>query len=261
MIGGGRLVFPVTNIGFHESADTAEDAKRLLVLANRILSNEDVCDAYGHVSVRNPENPSTFFISRAISPAAVTVDDIMEMDLQNHVVDGKADWRAFSECVIHSAIYAVRPDVTCVCHTHPPELIAFSATDVPLRSVYHQDATFFEGVPVFKDIPTECGLLIKDVETGAKLAAMLDNKRGILIRNHGVVIVGESVPRAVYSSITMRDNARIILLASSLSSNLHYIEREESIQGTINQFDGPCLQRSWNYWCNRAKAIYPEITL
>ena len=253
--------FPITNSYFQEAARTAADAKRLLVLANRILANEDVCDAYGHVSIRNPENPETFFISRAIYPSSVTVDDIMEMDLDNQIVAGKNGWRPFSESVIHTAIYAVRKDVNCVCHTHPPELIAFSSTDVPLRSVYHQDVTFYDGVPVFKEIPEESGLLIKEMDVAGRLAAMLDNKRGILIRNHGVVTVGESAPRAVYSSITMRDNARIYFYAAALSKQLHYISREESMHGTRNQFCGHSLERSWNYWCNRAKAACPDIVM
>ena len=42
-----------------------------LVIANRILANEDVVDAYGHVSVRHPENPQRFFMAHMLTPPEV----------------------------------------------------------------------------------------------------------------------------------------------------------------------------------------------
>ena len=47
-----------------------------LVIANRILAREEVVDAYGHVSIRNPDNPKHFFLSRSVSPELVERDDI-----------------------------------------------------------------------------------------------------------------------------------------------------------------------------------------
>jgi HCOMODA/2-hydroxy-3-carboxy-muconic semialdehyde decarboxylase len=55
-----------------------------LVIANRILANEDVVDAYGHVSIRNPKNPNTFFMARSLAPELVTADDIVELDLEGN---------------------------------------------------------------------------------------------------------------------------------------------------------------------------------
>lgn len=253
------MEFPISNKYFMESAATPDDAKRMLVLANRILANEGVFDAFGHISVRNPDNPDTFFISRAISPELVTLDDILELNFQGEVVGGDPSFQPFGERAIHCAVYRARPDVMCVCHPHPLELIPFASTDVPLRSIYHQDVTFYDGIPVFKDLPVECGMLINTLELGQKLAAQLGSHRGILIRNHGVVVVGESIARAVYSSITLRDNARVLLQALSMGSEVHYISREEGEMGTYQQFCKLGLPRSWNYWCVNAKKAYPDI--
>ena len=251
--------FPINNKFFQEEARNAEEAKRILVLANRILANEGVFDAFGHISVRNPENTNTFLISRAISPELVTMEDIIELNFEGELVGGNPEYQAFGERAIHCAIYEARADVMCVCHPHPLELLPFASTDVPLRSIYHQDVTFYDGIPVFKELPAECGLLINNLPLGRRLAAELGQRRGILIRNHGVVVVGESIARAVYSAITLRDNAKALLQALSLGVAVSYIGREEAMEGTVQQFCKLGLPRSWNFWCVNAKKKYPEI--
>ncbi|MGN1001333.1 MAG: class II aldolase/adducin family protein [Oscillospiraceae bacterium] len=249
---------PITNELFQEEARTAEEARRMLVLANRALANEGVFDAFGHISVRNPENFRSFFISRAISPELVTMDDLLELDFEGNIIGGNPAYKPFNERAIHCAVYEARPDVMCVCHPHPHEIIPFASTDVPLRSIYHQDVTFYEGIPVFKDLPPECGLLINNLPLARKMAAELGQRRGILIRNHGVVVVGESIPRTVYSTVTLRDNARMLLQTLAMGVEIHYLSREEMETGTVNQFTKG-IHRTWNLWCTKAKEAYPEI--
>lgn len=253
------MIFPIENKYFQESADTADDARRMLVLANRILACEGVFDAFGHISVRNPENPQSFFISRAISPEFVTMDDIMLLDLDGNILEGREGFKPFSERSIHCAVYAARGDVQCVCHPHPLELLPFASSNVPLGSIYHQNVTFYDGIPVFSDLPVESGMLINDMSIARSLAECLGHRRGVLIRDHGVVIVGESIPRTVYSSITLRDNARALLPALAIGMPLKYIGRDEAIEGTRQQFCGLGLPRSWNYWCKNAVSRFPDV--
>ena len=254
------MEFPINNKFIQEEALSIDHAKNMIVLANRILANEGVFDAFGHISVRNPENPDTFFISRAISPAAVLKDDLIEMDFEARMVGGNPDYTPFSECAIHCAIYKVRQDVNCICHPHPPEVIPFTCTDIPLKGVYHQFCTFYDGVPLHSDISPECGLLINNLEEGAKLAGTLGDKRGVLIRNHGVVVVGESVPRAVFSSITLRDNAKMLLNTLALGVQPAYIGPEEAKNSAYAHLCGQGLKRSWEYWGARAKHSFDDIT-
>src|SRR3954452_7956262 len=81
-----------------------------LVAANRILADQGVLDAYGHVSIRHPGNPDRYVISRAMSPANVSADDIMEFDLDSNLVDHRG-CSMFLERFIHGEIYKARPDV------------------------------------------------------------------------------------------------------------------------------------------------------
>src|SRR3981189_3225534 len=88
-----------------------------LVIANRILAKEDVVDAYGHVSVRHPDNPKRFFLARSLAPELIQKDDIVEHDLESQAV--KEEKRAlYLERFIHGAIYEARPDVMSVVHAH-----------------------------------------------------------------------------------------------------------------------------------------------
>ena len=81
-----------------------------LVIANRILAKEDVVDAYGHISVRNPDNPKTFFISRSLAPELIEKEDIVELDMSGQPV--KDEKRSlYLERFIHAAIYEMRPEV------------------------------------------------------------------------------------------------------------------------------------------------------
>ncbi len=120
-----------------------------LVAANRILADQGVLDAYGHVSVRHPGNPDRYVISRAMSPANVSADDIMEFDLDSNPVDQRGRGM-FLERFIHGEIYKARPDVNAVIHSHSPGVIPFGVTNVPMRPVFHTAAFLAVGVPVFE---------------------------------------------------------------------------------------------------------------
>jgi hypothetical protein len=81
-----------------------------LVVANRILAERGIIDAYGHVSIRHPADPQRYLMARALSPALITAPDIMEFDLNSNPID-RRDRSLFSERFIHGEIYKVRPDV------------------------------------------------------------------------------------------------------------------------------------------------------
>ena len=105
-----------------------------LVAASRILAHHGVLDAWGHVSMRHPNNPQRYLMSRARAPAMVSIEDIMEFDLDSNPVDQR-DRRCFLERFIHGNAFKARPDVNAVVHSHSPTIVPFSVTDQPLRAV------------------------------------------------------------------------------------------------------------------------------
>ena len=119
--------------------DKLAAAMREVVIANRILAREEVVDAYGHVSVRHPEDPGRYLLSRSRSPELVTLGDVMEFALDGEAVDD--DRTPYAERHIHGAIYEARPDVRSVVHNHSHAVIPFGVTPTPLRPVAHVGAS------------------------------------------------------------------------------------------------------------------------
>jgi HCOMODA/2-hydroxy-3-carboxy-muconic semialdehyde decarboxylase len=68
-----------------------------IVVANRVLVNEGVLDAYGHVSVRHPKNPGRYLLGRNLAPALVTASDIVEYDLDSIPMEAPASFTHFHE--------------------------------------------------------------------------------------------------------------------------------------------------------------------
>src|SRR5271170_6029549 len=120
-----------------------------LVIANRILAREEVVDAYGHVSVRHPDNPGHFLIARSLAPELVGPEDIVELDLDGRPVRdvGRS---LYLERFIHAAIFAARPDVIAVVHAHAEDTLPFGiAQETKLRPVIHAGSFIGAEVPVW----------------------------------------------------------------------------------------------------------------
>ncbi len=159
-----------------------------LVIANRILAKEDVVDAYGHVTVRNPNNPKTFFLSRSLAPELIEKDDIMEFGMDGQPVDKNEKRSPYLERFIHAAIMEKYPDVNATVHAHAEDILPFGiATGTPLKPVIHSGSFIGPNVPVW-DIADKFGdtnLLVTNVDQGRDLAKTMDGNPVALMRGHG----------------------------------------------------------------------------
>jgi HCOMODA/2-hydroxy-3-carboxy-muconic semialdehyde decarboxylase len=146
-----------------------------LVAANRILAAHGVIDAYGHVSIRSPENPQRFLLARSIAPETVQAGDILEYGLDGEPLDAGRRRDSVSERYIHSEIYRARPDVMSVVHNHSPSVIPFSVTGVRMRALFHMASFIGEGLPNFEIRKVKKGsdLLVRDAKLGKALAKTL----------------------------------------------------------------------------------------
>ncbi len=198
-----------------------------LVAGNRILYNEDVVDGFGHLSARDPRDPTRFLLSRARAPGLVTAADIMEFGMDGEPV--KADGRSvYSERFIHSEIYRARPDVNSVVHTHSPTVVPFSVTNHPLLPIRH--GFLYPEVPVFdtRDAAGWTDLLISNQMLGKALAEKLGNNSVVLLRGHGNAVVGSDVRVTVYRAIYTEANAKLVLQAKLLGGPIKYLAPEEA---------------------------------
>jgi ribulose-5-phosphate 4-epimerase/fuculose-1-phosphate aldolase len=226
-----------------------------LVVANRILAKEDVVDAYGHVSLRNPDDRSHFFLSRSVSPELVERGDIVELALDGQPVRGET--RAlYLERFIHAAIYAARPDINAVVHAHAEDVLPFGiAQATPLRPVIHAGSFIGANVPVW-DIAEKFGdtnLLVTNMDQGRDLAKCLAGNNVVLMRGHGFASVGRSLIEVVRMSVYLPRNARALLHAKQLGGEVKYLSPGE-IDARNRGYSPYSAEtwRAWEYWASRA---------
>jgi len=223
-----------------------------LVAANRILADQGVVDGYGHVSLRHPADPQRYLMSRSIAPELVTAGDVMEYDLDSTAVDARGR-TSYLERFIHGEIYRVRPDVKAVVHNHSPSVIPFGVSTAPLRPLYHMSAFLGGGVPVF-DIKVAAGqptdMLVRTPALGRALAQTLGDHPVALMRGHGAVVVGDSLPRVVFRSVYTEVNARLQAQAMALGGPVTYLDDEEARRADASV--GGTVPRPWELWKKKA---------
>lgn len=226
-----------------------------LVIANRILANEDVVDAYGHVSVRHPDDPTRFFLARSLAPEFITPADIMEFTLDGEPVK-KGGAHPYLERFIHGGIFEARPDVVAVVHAHAEDILPFGLTDgTPLKPVIHSGSFIGSNVPVW-DIADNFGdtnLLVANVAQGQDLAKCLGNNNVALMRGHGFAAAARSLIEVVRMSVYLPRNARALYRARQLGGEVKYL-RQGEIDARNRGYSPYSVEtwRAWHYWANKA---------
>ena len=236
----------------HQPADPAliED----LVAANRILSHQGVVDGFGHVSVRHDSAAGVFLLARSMAPGLVAAADIMQFGLDGEALGG--DRRtAYVERYIHSEIYRALPEVSAIVHSHSPSIIPFGVTSAKLRPIYHMSSFLGGDVPVFEIRDTggdATDMLIRTPELGAALARSLGGATVALMRGHGNVVVGRSLPEVVFRAIYTETNARLQADALRLGDGrVTYLSDGEAAASMAT--NAGVLTRAWELW--RAEAL------
>jgi ribulose-5-phosphate 4-epimerase/fuculose-1-phosphate aldolase len=219
-----------------------------LAAASRILVDQGVFDAAGHVSMRHPERADRFLMSRSLAPELVAADDIMEFTLD---CDPQDDRKPFIERFLHGGIYKKRSDVMAIAHGHSAAVIPFSLVHAPMRATYHNAAFLAAGVPVF-DIRDRFGstdIVISSAEKGAALADALADKNVLLLRAHGFVAVAPTLQSAVFRAIFTEVSARVQLQAATLGGEMAALDEDEGRKADAVNL--ATVGRSWELWKKR----------
>jgi HCOMODA/2-hydroxy-3-carboxy-muconic semialdehyde decarboxylase len=221
-----------------------------LAAASRILVDQGVFDAAGHVSMRHPSSPGRFLMSRSLAPQMIQAGDIMEFDLDCNAIDARGR-NGFIERYLHGEIFKARPDVMAVAHSHSPSVIAFGLSNRPMRAMYHNAAFLAAGVPVF-DIREKFGatdIVISTPQKGAALAQTLSDKSVALLRAHGMVAVGPSLAVAVFRAIFTVTSAHIQHQALALGGPMEALDAEEGRLADVVNVQ--TVGRAWDLWKKR----------
>ncbi|MBT5456733.1 MAG: class II aldolase/adducin family protein [Rhodospirillaceae bacterium] len=233
---------------------TAAECLKELVIANRILAHEGVVDAFGHISVRHPDDPEKYLLSVSRAPELITPEDIVEFRLDGEPVN-LGDRTPYGERFIHGSIYEKRPDVNSVIHNHSHEIIPFGVTKTQsLRAIAHVGSVIGVNVDTW-DIRDRFGdqtdLLVVNMDQGYDLAATLGSDRIALMRGHGAVVTGANIREAVMSAVYLQVNAKLQMQALQLGEPTYLSEGE--VASTFKRQMSPLgLDRAWEYWVVRS---------
>ena len=227
--------------------------KTEIATANRILFQQGVVDAFGHISARHPDKPDHYLLARSLAPSSVTPADVMLFGPDNEAVDD--DRRPYLERFIHGEIYRARPDVHSVVHSHSPAVIPFGIVrGATLRPVFHMCGLLGAGPAHFeiRDVRgAATDLLIRDQELGAALANSLGQATAVMMRGHGSTVVAESVRLAVYRAIYAEVNARLQCQAITMGGEITFLTEEEA--NAASEANKGQLSRAWDMWAEQVQ--------
>jgi ribulose-5-phosphate 4-epimerase/fuculose-1-phosphate aldolase len=200
----------------------------------------------GHVSARSSDGQQVLMKPNGLGLEEVTPGDVLALDLEGTRLSGAGP--VHLEYVLHTEIYKARPDVQAVIHTHPPYATALGATDATLELLNHDAVLFREGLAYF-DATAE---LIMRPDQGAAVAAALGQRRVVVMRGHGVIVTGESVPWATYASLTLERVLRIQAIARSLG-NLLPMTPEMADRVYPDKYRNEHVAAYWEYLVRQAR--------
>jgi ribulose-5-phosphate 4-epimerase/fuculose-1-phosphate aldolase len=242
---------PVSAVVADAKADAATPDPRLiadLVTANRILFDQHVVDAFGHVSVRHDKRHDRFLLARSMAPALVTAADILEFDLDGNPL-AAGGRPVYLERFIHGEIYRARSDVVSIVHSHSHAVIPFGVVrSHKLRAIFHMSGFVGTETPIFEI--RECvgdgsDLLVRNCELGAALAKSLGPRAVVLMRGHGVTVTAPNLQEAVYRGVYVDVNARLQLEAIGLGAVNYLTESEGRATAAVQASQ---VGRAWDMW-------------
>ena len=213
-------------------SDSIEPLKEKLVLVCKILQHQRVVDGYGHVTARLGDG--RILSTPHMPPGKVALRDLIIIDAEGKKLDGPGNPNG--ETAMHTSIYKARPDVQCILHYHPDELIAVAAAGEGIKVLSNSGVHFHRGTPIY-DSP----LLIRTHQLGDKVAAVLGDRSAVLLRGHGGTVVASNLESLLRLGLDLVRAARLQIMAAPLG-NLKTHTPEETEQ-MVKSHDQPGAHR------------------
>lgn len=204
---GVTLPLPQQNLSVEEERQVR---KQELAAAFRLFARFGFSEGVaGHITARDTENPSAFWVNPfGMSFSQIRVSDLILVDHDGKLLQGKRPVNNAAFC-IHSEVHRARPDVVAAAHTHSLHGKAFSSLGVPLEPITQDACAFFEDHGIYSDYRG----VVNDTEEGRRIGVALGEGKAVVLQNHGLLTVGESVAEAAWYFITMERSCQAQLLA------------------------------------------------
>ena len=214
------------------------ELKQLLVDALSMMERAEVIDFNGHMSCRLPGTDHVLINSGKSVRSALTVDDIIEIDMDGRPVGTEVV--PPMEFHIHTEIYRRRADVSAVAHTHPLWSTLFSMAGVAVEPVTMQ-AAVMGPVQFFPKTAS-----INQKALAEELAGVLGTHRVVMLQSHGAVVVGADIVETFVLAIYLEETARRQYLARALGTPQALSAAQVETIGT-NLRKPHLLRKVWDY--------------
>ena len=234
--------------------DPGEALRRELLCAFHILDLSGQPSGMGsHLTARQPGAETFLFHIHNYGFGEVTPDHIHEADFELNVLTGH-DIAINPTLHIHTRIYLARPDITCIVHTHATHVTALSAIGSNLIPITQSGARLYDDCVFFDE---DDGVALGK-EPGQAMANALGNRHALVLKNHGLLAAGRSIPEAVQLANTMEHEAKIQLLAMA-AGKLDPPSDEGARRSQAYLRSDKMIGRGWAYLMRRLAAERPEV--
>jgi ribulose-5-phosphate 4-epimerase/fuculose-1-phosphate aldolase len=211
----GRPLWMASPPTFDSVADERAHRKAKLAGAFRMFSKAGLDEGVaGHITVRDPEHPDTFWVNPfGLHFGMIRSSDLVRVDEDGRVVEGDRAVNG-AAVAIHCAVHAARPDVTAAAHAHGPYGKALSSLEVGIEPLTQDACAFYDDFGVYD---TYTGVVL-DREEGRRIGVALAGNKAIILRNHGMLTVGQTVDSAAWWFLTLERTAQAQLMAHSAAA-------------------------------------------
>ncbi len=210
---------------FQSVEEERQHIKNRLAASFRIFSKFGFNDgSAGHITARDPENPHHYWVNPFMKHfSQVKASDLLLIDEDGNVLEGKGEING-AAIAIHSAIHKARPDVHAAAHAHSPYGMAWSTLGRLLDPITQDACTFYNDHSLFDDYT---GVVYDDSE-GDRIADSLGENKAVILRNHGLLTVGQSVDEAAWWFVAMERACQVQMMAESTGSKPVLIDPESA---------------------------------
>lgn len=209
---------PLQPAPFASTSEARIAGKQRLAASFRILAALGFAEGVsGHITFRDPEHPETFWVNPfGVGFDQICVSDLLHVDSVGKVISGGGGVLNVSAFAIHAEVHRARPDVAAAVHTHSMHGKSWSALGRLLDPINQDACAFFEDHVFFDDTR----VLVTKSGEGRDLATALGGNKAAILRNHGLLTVGQSVDEAVWWFIAMERCCQSQFLAESCGKPL-----------------------------------------
>jgi L-fuculose-phosphate aldolase len=217
------------------------DLKEQLATCARIFAMQGLLGLHGHVSVFEPDTKRMLITPGSGSDKAnLRAKDMVAADLDGKPLEGKIG--PPREWPIHTALHGARADALAVAHLHPPYATLFAIAKCQYRPLTMHSSIFAAGVPLYGEAH-----LITTPERGAKLLAVIGDKRAAFMRAHGITVVGRNIPELLHAVLALENDALKTLQAEAMGGAGTLSAEECRVAEAETPIDH-VAERTWTYY-------------